>query len=198
LSPDIGLILGIAGTTTGILALIIHFLGFLQQRPQLKLVGLWLQIKRTRGKYLPRVAFTIHNVGDRPTQITSLSVSLAYRYGGIDESRVLGAHSTTRFPEGEGSEGAGDQFKGIEIKDSFFDNSDEDPQSFEEQQELNIILPHTHGSLDARYKIPPFAKWDKNNNIGKVDNWYFFYSLKKVSRLRRYISDLREKIVYRD
>ena len=187
---DVGLVLGIVGTTTGILSLLIHFFGFLQQKPQLKLVGLWLQIRKARGKYAARVSFTIHNVGDRPTQVTALSVSLAYRYGGVDESRTLGAHSSVRYPEGKGSEGVGDEFEGIEIEDSFFDDLDEESR-FKEEEELDILLVHTHGSLDARYRVPPVNKWDKE---GKVGNSYFFSDLKKVSKLRVYFSDLREKI----
>ena len=157
-------------------------------------MGLWLQIRKARGKYVGRVSFTVHNVGDRPTQITSLTIFLANRIGGIDESRTLGAHSSIRYPEGKGSEGVGDEFKGIEIEDAFLDNSDEESR-FLEQQELAILLAHTHGSLDARYRVPPFNKWD---NEGKIDNWYFFSDLKKVPRLRKYLSDLREKIFARN
>ncbi len=193
---DTGLVLGIIGTITGVLSLLIQFLGFLVQKPQLKLVGLWLQIKKTKTKYIARLAFTIHNVGDRPTQISSLGILLAAGLGGDDVSRVLDAHSTIHYPE-EGFDGVGDELKEMSVDIPLLSASDlrYESQVFDSEEDLNILLSHTHGVLDVRFIVPASAKWDKES---MVDNWYSFDELKRMSRVGMYLSDLKDRIVYRD
>lgn len=193
---DIALVLGIIGTITGILGLLIQFLGFLVQKPQLKLVGLWLQLKKARTKYVARVAFTVHNVGDRPTQISRLGIFLATGFGGDDISRVLDAHSTIHYPQ-EGFDAAGDELKEISLDIPLLSDSDlvHEPQVFESKDELDILVSHTHGTLDVRFIVPAVADWDKESMI---DSWYIIDSLKRVSRVRMYLTDLKDRIVHRD
>lgn len=75
----IELVLGIIGTLTGIMALILHFIRLQREKPRLKVM-----VNRCKH-YTPssmkdkvsklRVEFQIHNIGDRGTQLSKLELS---------------------------------------------------------------------------------------------------------------------------
>jgi hypothetical protein len=52
---------------------------------------------------------------------------------------------------------------------------------FEQEENFEISINHTHGSLVSRYRLPPYREWDRE---AYFDKWYFV-TPKKVSRLSR-------------
>lgn len=70
------LVLGVIGTTTGVLALILHFLRFRRERPDLK-----VDVIDCRHRASAQVStnlnikYTVHNKGDRGTQLYRIEAS---------------------------------------------------------------------------------------------------------------------------
>lgn len=68
------LVLGAIGTTTGVLALILHFLKFRRERPNLKVdvLNCWHRVDEDGKSTILYIEYILHNTGDRGTQLNKI------------------------------------------------------------------------------------------------------------------------------
>ena len=131
------LVLGAIGTTTGVLALILHFLKFRRERPHLKIDVLNCEHKvdEDGNSTMLHIKYTLHNIGDRGTQLNKIE-AFATDFNGekhhasenikVSRSRLDAHHSLTLFHY-------------FRFTPHF---------QYKEKMECNFKLHHTHGVFE--------------------------------------------------
>lgn len=138
------LALGIIGTVTGILSLLITFWKTLRETPRIKITDTLIQLeKKEEDKIIGKLSFNVSNLGDRATSVARVNVVLGDHVEVIEGLRNIQSHSSIRYPEKTDSE----------IK--LFTGR-------KEIENLRIIVIHTHGQYEKAYKLPQIAEWDKH------------------------------------
>jgi len=145
--PAINTILGIIGTVTGTSALIISYLTYRKQRPNLKIEVAKCEHKFTTSKSKVKsiqlwADFKIRNLGDRATRITD--VGIRFKANGMkyqfkkelsmdpkEDNIWLQAHDTFEFT-------------------GYFSNIFKSKE--QEKLDCTCTIFHTHGAVDVKFK----------------------------------------------
>ena len=138
------LALGIVGTITGMIGLLIHIWKTILEKPIIKISDALLYLEKDKkNKVRGKLSFNLDNIGDRSTTVTRVNVILGDHVEVIEGLRSIQSHSSIRYPKKADSE--------IHLF-----------TSYEELENLRIIAIHTHGTSEKIYTLPQVSEWDKH------------------------------------
>lgn len=150
------LILGLVGTITGVVSLLIHVLKWRKERPVVEISDELMTLQYLDDEFISNLDFKINNIGDRDTTIYRINILFGPAVEVFEELRHLKAHSSIDNPTNSEDTLSFNFTKVVEYEEH------EPVEYFTEREELIIVILHTHGIYTKEYLVPLKEDWENS------------------------------------
>jgi len=149
------LILGLIGTITGVISLVIHVLKWRRERPDIEISDELMMLQYLDDEFISNLDFKINNIGERDTTIYRINVIFGPVVEVFEELRHLKAYSSLDNPTNRKDTLSFNFTKVVEYE------VDGPVEYFTEREELTIVILHTHGIYTKEYLVPLKNDWEE-------------------------------------